>query len=350
MVTARKVLHCPKRQYSLRSSQTLGYLNNEPIHMHRVAILTYNNAALFELGCAVELFGLARPEFEHWYKCQVISFSQGPFSFIAGLEINSKCIKSLKPFDLLVIPSWPTGDAEIPDVMASAIKKFYRDGKRIISFCSGAFLLAELGLLNGGKATTHWRCADSFKEKFSDVEYVDDVLYLYNGRIGCSAGSSAAIDLGIEVIRRDFGYEIANTVARRLVLSAHRKGGQSQFAETPVANESSQFSQALDWALRHITKPIDIELFASKANMSRRTFDRKFRANLNLTPKEWLTHQRLNLAKELLEKHPYGIEKVAELSGFENATTMRHHFRKELGVSPSVHREQFNARLNYRSD
>ncbi|MGD9010486.1 MAG: helix-turn-helix domain-containing protein [Desulfobacteraceae bacterium] len=314
--------------------------------MHRVAILAYDKVALFELGCAVELFGLPRPEFENWYECEVVSFSRGPLSSTAGIELNVNVVKDLNNFNLLVIPSWPTDMIVIPERTAKAIRTFYSDNKRIISFCSGAFLLAKLGFLNGKKATTHWRYAQLFKATFPEIEYVDDVLYLYDGRIGCSAGSSAAIDLGLEVIRSDYGFQIANKVARRLVLSAHRKGGQTQFAETPVQEKPNPFVKALDWAMQNLNKPIDICSFAEKANMSRRTFDRKFRANLNLTPKAWLTHQRLNLSKELLENYEYSIEKVAELSGFENATTMRHHFRKELGVSPSFHREQFNPMFN----
>lgn len=314
--------------------------------MHRVAILTYDRVALFELGCAVELFGLPRPEFEHWYACEVVSFSRGPFSSTAGIELSSKFVKDLNKFDLLVIPSWPTDSTEIPEPMATAIRKFYSDNKRIISFCSGAFLLATLGFLNGKKATTHWRHAELFKATFPAIEYVEDVLYLYDGHIGCSAGSSAAIDLGLEVIRSDFGFQVANKVARRLVLSAHRKGGQTQFAEAPVQEKPSRFVKALDWAMQHLSDPIDIGAFAEKANMSRRTFDRKFRANFNVSPKEWLTYQRLNLSKELLENYDHSIETVAELSGFANATTMRHHFRKALGVSPSFHREQFNPLIN----
>jgi AraC family transcriptional activator FtrA len=317
--------------------------------MHRVAILTYDHVALFELGCAVELFGLPRPEFEKWYSCEVVSFRRGPLSSTAGIRLNSKLVTDLNKFNLLVIPSWPTDSRVISEPMATEIRKFYNDNKRIISFCSGAFLLATLGFLNGKKATTHWRYALLFKSTFPEIEYVDDVLYLYDGRIGCSAGSSAAIDLGLEVIRRDFGFHVANKVARRLVLSAHRKGGQTQFAEAPVQEKPSRFAKALDWAMQHLNDPIDICAFAEKANMSRRTFDRKFSADLNLTPKEWLTHQRLNLSKELLENYDYSIEKVAELSGFANATTMRHHFRRELGVSPSFHREQFNPIVNKRT-
>jgi AraC family transcriptional activator FtrA len=203
-------------------------------------------------------------------------------------------------------------------------------------------LLAELGLLNGKKATTHWRYAGLFRARYPQVGYCEDVLYVYDGRIGCSAGSSAAIDLGLEVIRQDFGYRIANKVARRLVLSAHRKGGQTQYAETPVPQKVSPLTRALDWAARHIGDPIDIFTFARKANMSRRTFDRKFRANLGLSPKEWLTHQRLNLARELLEDHDHSVEKVAELAGFVTAATLRHYFRKEFGIPPSRHRERFH--------
>jgi AraC family transcriptional activator FtrA len=168
-------------------------------------------------------------------------------------------------------------------------------------------------------------------------------LYCYDGQIGCSAGSSAGLDLGIEVIRNDYGHDIANSVARRLVVSAHRKGSQSQFSEAPVQRENSQFSAALDWALRNLNTDFDINVFAEKAFMSRRSFDRKFKANFNLSPKEWLTHQRLNYAKSMLETKEFSIEKIAELTGFNNSITMRHHFRKELGISPTFYRDQFKS-------
>ncbi|RYZ88856.1 MAG: helix-turn-helix domain-containing protein, partial [Moraxellaceae bacterium] len=232
----------------------------------------------------------------------------------------------------------------VPIELANAIQKFSSENKRIISFCSGAFLLAELGLLDGRKATTHWRYADKFKAKYKHTEYVDDVLYVYDGKIGCSAGSAAAIDLGIAIIKGDYGYKIANTVARRLVMSAHRSGGQSQFVEAPIIEKPNLFSQALDWALKNITTAIDVETFARHANMSRRTFDRKFRSTLNITPNEWISLQRLDVAKQLIETTTYNVDKVAQLSGFENAISMRHHFRKALGISPTQYREQFGHR------
>jgi len=311
--------------------------------MYRVAILMFEHTALFELGCAVELFALPRPEFKQWYDTEVVTFSKQQSTVAGGLQLKCKTVKNLDQYDLLIIPNWSTNIGSIDKTMSRVITQFYQQGKRIISFCSGAFLLAQLGILNQRVAITHWRYANEFKKQFPRIHYVEDVLYVYDGQIGCSAGSSAAIDLGLEVIRQDFGYEAANAVARRLVLSAHRKGGQSQFSELDINNSTSQFSKALDWAMSHMTSTLRIDDLAEKANMSRRTFDRKFKASLNITPKEWITYQRLNLAKSLLEKHTFGIEKIAELSGFDNATTMRHHFRKEFGVSPSLHRNQFKA-------
>jgi AraC family transcriptional activator FtrA len=198
-------------------------------------------------------------------------------------------------------------------------------------------------LLDGRRGVTHWRYADEFKSRFPLTEYVENVLYLYEGKIGCSAGSSAAIDLGIEVIRIQYGYQIANQIARRLVLAAHRNGGQSQFVEAPIPKQTSHFSETLDWAIQHIEQSIEINQLADKANMTRRTFDRHFRKTINMSPKEWLIQQRLERAKTLLESTGQNIEIIAHHSGFETAMAMRHNFRKYLGVSPSIYRKQFSS-------
>lgn len=312
--------------------------------MHKVAILTYDHAALFELGCAVELFALPRPEFEEWYDCDVVSFTDGPLSVTGGISISAKKIEDLSPYSTLIIPSWPTNITALSGLLADEVKRFHQQGKRILSFCSGAFLPATLGFLDGRKATTHWRYANKFKVRFPKVGYIDDVLYVYESNIGCSAGSASAIDLSLEVIRNDYGYEAANKVARRLVMSAHRNGGQSQFVETPIQPKPNQLSETLDWALLNLDKAIKVQDLATRANMSRRTFDRKFRQTLNISPKEWLITQQLNLARELLERSEQSIEHVAEHSGFDNATTLRHHFRKNLSVSPRQYRNQFAAK------
>lgn len=310
--------------------------------MHQIAILTYPQAALFELGCAVELFALPRPEFEHWYQCEVVSFSAPPLSVTGGIQLLSKTVDSLDAYSMLVIPSWPVNRDNVAPAIDAEIHRFYQQGKRIISFCSGAFLLAELGLLNGRQATTHWRYADLFRQRFPAVNYVEDVLYIYQPPLGCSAGSAAALDLGIEIIRQDYGYKIANQVARRLVLSAHRKGGQSQFVETPLLQHSPLFSATLDWALSHLSDKVSIDGLAKRAGMSRRTFDRKFRTTFNMSAQQWLILQRVEHVKALLEHGNNNIEHIAARSGFENAVTLRYHFRKVLGVSPAEYRQQFN--------
>lgn len=309
--------------------------------MRRIAILTHAHCSLFELGCAVELFALPRPEIAHWYACDVVNLEGAPFESTAGVTIAAKCVTNLSDYDTLVIPSWPTQGDPVPEVLAREVRAFAQAGKRLLSFCSGAFLLAELGLLGGRQATTHWRYAERFKARFAQVDYVDDVLYVWQDPIGCSAGSAAALDLGLAVIRHDFGYKVANQVARRLVMSAHRAGGQSQFVEAPMLAVPNQFAGALDWAQQHLTSPINVDQLAARANMSRRTFERKFRASFNLSPNEWLIQQKIERAKGLLEETTLPLERLAEQSGFDSVVTLRHHFRRLLGVSPKQYQQQF---------
>lgn len=309
--------------------------------MHRIAILTHPHCSLFELGCAVELFALPRPEIEHWYHCDVVNLDHAPFCSTAGVIIQAAHIDTLAGYDTLVIPSWPTDNQVVPPFIDKEVREFARAGKRLLTFCSGAFLLGELGILNGRQATTHWRYAERFKQRFPQVDYVDDVLYVWQDPIGCSAGSAAALDLGLAVIRHDFGYKIANQVARRLVISAHRAGGQSQFVEAPIPAIPNQFAGALDWAQQNLATSPNIGQLARRANMSRRTFERKFRASFNLSPNEWLIQQKVERAKGLLEETALPMERLAEQSGFESVTTLRHHFRRLLGVSPRQYQQQF---------
>ncbi|MCG6216215.1 helix-turn-helix domain-containing protein [Vibrio furnissii] len=309
--------------------------------MRRIAILTHAHCSLFELGCAVELFALPRPEITHWYACDVVNLEGAPFESTAGVTIAAKCVASLSNYDTLVIPSWPTQGDPVPEVLAREVRAFAHAGKRLLSFCSGAFLLAELGLLDGRQTTTHWRYAERFKTRFAQVDYVDDVLYVWQDPIGFSAGSAAALDLGLAVIRHDFGYKVANQVARRLVMPAHRAGGQSQFVEAPMLAVPNQFAGALDWAQQHLTSPINVDQLAARANMSRRTFERKFRASFNLSPNEWLIQQKIERAKGLLEETTLPLERLAEQSGFDSVVTLRHHFRRLLGVSPKQYQQQF---------
>lgn len=308
--------------------------------MIRVAILTYPDTALFELGCAVELFALPRPEFPDWYQADVISFDKQALRATGNILLQVKQLESLTGYDMLVIPGWPLALQPAEDLL-SEIRALHRRGGTVISFCSGAFLLAASGLLAGRTATTHWRYAEAFRQRFPTVHYADDGLYVFEDRIGCAAGSSAALDLGMAVIRQHHGYQTANQVARRLVMAAHRSGGQSQFVETPVIRTSDRFADTLDWAIKHLSSGLSIDMLARRANMSRRSFDRKFRASMNISANDWLTLQKLELAKQLLESTQLSIERVASQAGFDNAITLRHNFRKHLQSSPGRFRRQF---------
>lgn len=317
--------------------------SNGKISEPKVAILTFDDIALFELGCAAELFSLPRPELEYWYKTDIVTFESQPMRATGGIMLQSQTVSNLDGYDMLVIPCWSAYPRPILRELKNAILKMHIQGKRIITFCSGVFLLAELGIMRGRQATTHWRYKNEFQQRFSDSQYVDDVLYLYDGEIGCSAGSSAAIDLGIEVIRQDFGHDVANKVARRLVLAAHRSGGQSQYVDKPVNKGRNLFSETLDWAIKNLDQKLDIDTLASQAGMSRRTFDRKFRSTFNMSANAWLIEQRIELAKQLLEETRHNIERVAQYSGFDNAMALRHHFRNQLNITPTRYREQFRA-------
>lgn len=309
--------------------------------MHNVAILAYNHLATFELACAIEIFALPRPEYSNWYNTEVISFDPGPLSATGGITINAKQVAHLQNYQTLVIPGWDIHSRQVKLNLAEQVVRFAEQGKRIICFCSGSFLPALLGLLVNKQATTHWRYADIFKQRFADIQFVNNVLYTIEGNIACSAGSAAALDLGLEIIRQDFGAKIANQIARRLVVSPHRQGGQAQYVETLVPTRQTPFADTLDWALGQLEQSMDVNDLAKRANMSRRSFDRHFRSSLGLSPKVWLNQQRIHLAKSLLETDQLSMEQLASRVGFENAITLRTNFQKYLGISPIQYKTQF---------
>lgn len=309
--------------------------------MIKVTILLCETLSLFELGCATELFALPRPEFEDWYQTQTVTLSDNTFTGPGNTVFKCPRVVKLPDTDLLVIPSFPVNIGTIDPLLASEVLRHYEQGGRIISFCSGSFLLAALGLLNQRTAITHWRYAGQFKQRFPHITYRDDSLYWYDGKIGCSAGSAAAIDLGVAVIRDDYGYEHGNAVARRLVLPAHRDGGQSQFVQTPLARTNSALAKVLDWAVKHSGPGLTVAQIANKANMTRRTFDRHFIRQFNMTPHQWLCERKLEVARQLLESTHLPIEQIAERAGFDSAVTLRHNFNKYLSVSPSKYRQTF---------
>ena len=309
----------------------------------RTAILAYDTIALFELSCAVELFLLPRREYSDWYEGQVLSISRGPIATTGNLQLLVDTKFDLSQVDFLVVPSWPVDGQALEDSIADQIRQFHKSGKRIISFCSGSFLLAQLGVLDGRVAVSHWRYSEAFRRRFPHIPYRDDILYSYDGVIGCSAGSAAAIDLGLAVIRGDYGYKRANEVARRLVLPAHRQGGQAQYTETPMLDAENSFSQSLDWATARLKERISIDRWSEKANMSRRNFDRRFRTSTGMSPNNWLILQRIELAKSLLETSGLSLDQIAHECGFGTTLNMNKHFKKHLTCTAKTYQRQFAA-------
>jgi transcriptional regulator GlxA family with amidase domain len=214
----------------------------------------------------------------------------------------------------------------------------------LVSICTGAFVLADAGVLDGRKATTHWLDAPEFRRRFPAVRCDPNVLYVDDGQVLTSAGIAAGIDLCLHVVRDDYGAAVANTVARRMVVSPHRQGGQAQYMTHTVTNEERQsLDTTRTWMLAHIREPLTIARMAAHARMSARSFARHFRAESGTTPLKWLLVQRLALAQQLLEETDMSITRIATRCGFGSVVTMRWHFRQERKVSPAAYRQTFRA-------
>ena len=310
-----------------------------------VVALAYDGLCTFEFGIAVEVFALDRPEMgADWYKFAVANVDRGPLRASGGIKIIAGGgLDLLAKAGTIVIAGWKGIDVPVPPELATALRKAHARGARLITICSGAFVLAGAGLLDGRRATTHWRYIDAFAARFPQVRVERDVLYVDEGQIMTSAGSAAGIDLCLHLVRRDFGLKAANHVARRLVLPAHREGGQAQYVEQPVLSvqEGARLSPLIERLRKRLKEPLRIERLAHEAGMSTRTFVRRFQGATGLAPGRWLTQERVRLACTLLESSTSPVKTVAESCGFANEATLRHHFRNHLRVSPAAYRAKF---------
>ena len=311
-----------------------------------VAVLAYDGLCTFEFGVAYEVFGLPRPEMgPDWYRYQVVAVEDGPLRAAGGLTVSADSgLDQLAQADLIVIPGWRAIDAAAPERLLETLREAKRRGARVMSLCSGITVLAQAGLLSGLKATTHWRYAASIAARFPDIDLDPSVLYVDNGSVLTAAGSAAAIDLCLHVVRRDFGTEAANSVARRLVVPPHREGGQAQFIPGPVArdHEKERLSPLFDWMRENIDKDMPLTMLARRAGMSLRSFQRRFEEAAGMPPGEWIVMTRLREAQRLLETEARGdLEEIARVAGYGSAANLRHHFRTRLGISPAAYRRQF---------
>ncbi|WP_079168906.1 MULTISPECIES: GlxA family transcriptional regulator [unclassified Streptomyces] len=311
---------------------------------HRVAVLVDENTNPFELGCATELFGLPRPELDR----QLYEFAlcapgdrtamRNRFFTLTG----TAGLEAAEAADTLVVPSRPdVSRPRHPDVL-DAIRRAHRRGARLVSFCTGAFALAEAGVLDGRRATTHWQCAELLRSRYPAVRVEPDVLFVDDGSVLTSAGSAAALDLGLHIIRRDHGAETANTISRRLVFPANRDGGQRQFIERPMPDlPDESLAPVLAWAQERLDAPLTVADLAAEAAVSTTTLYRRFRTQLGTTPLGWLTTQRVTLARRLLERGDTGIDAVARHSGLGTPANLRILLRRETGLTPSAYRQRF---------
>jgi len=316
-----------------------------PVRGHRplVVAIVYDGLAMFEFGVVTEAFALPRPDIGvPWYRFQVCAAQRGPIRALGGLTVEVRNgLRALTAADTIVVPGWNIDEVP-PAALLNAIRRAYARGARVVSICSGVFVLAAAGLLDGRRASTHWRYADRLAERFPDIVVERDVLYVDEGRVITSAGSAAGIDLCLHIIRKDYGAEVDNRVARRWVMPPHRDGGQSQYVtEVMHADSAAGLAPLLEWAQANLHRDLTIRELARRAHMSERSFARHFRAASGTTPHQWLVHQRIIAAQRRLETTDDGIDGVAEHVGLGTAATLRHHFRRLFGTAPLMYRKRF---------
>jgi AraC family transcriptional activator FtrA len=312
-----------------------------------VAVVAYDRLCAFEFGIVLEVFALPRPELPvTWYRCTVCAVERGPLTATGGVRVHgARGLAGLRDAETIVIPGWRDPDEVPPAALLRALRRAHDRGARIVAICSAAFVLAAAGLLDGRRATTHWHYADRLQARYPRVRVESNVLYVDEGNVLTSAGSAAGIDLCLHVVRRDYGAEIANRVARRLVMPPHRDGGQAQYVTQPVSRRpAGGLARALDWALARLNGPLALDDLAREANMSVRTLARRFVQESGSTPHRWLTHQRLLAAQRRLETTDDSIDTVARAAGFDTAMTLRHHFRRTFGTTPTAYRRRFSVR------
>jgi len=252
-------------------------------------------------------------------------------------------LAAIEAADLVIVPNWRSPTEPPPEPVLEALRTAHAKGGRIAGLCSGAFVLAEAGLLDDRPATTHWAMAGLLAERFPKVRMQESVLFVDDGDILTAGGGAAGMDLGLHLIRVLRGAEVANRLARAMVVPPHRSGGQAQFIESPVPEPdvSDPVGSAMDWALGRLDQVLPVDELARRANMSRRNFDRRFREITGAAPATWLTHQRVIHAQRLLESTGLPVDTVARQCGFSSAAALRPHFRRVVGVAPAAYRETF---------
>ncbi len=313
------------------------------IDHRQVVALLYDGLCGFEFGIATELFALPRPEFSAWYRFAVCSHETGSFVMSGGVSVHAPGrLGRLDRAGTIVIPGWRNIHETPPAPVLRKLRRAQDRGARLVSFCSGAFVLAAAGVLNGRRVTTHWRYADALQDRYPELTVDAKVLYVDEGNILTSAGSAAGVDMGLHLIRRDFGSAVANQVARRLVLPPHRDGGQVQFIDHRIADQGDDgIAELLDWLRQHLKESHTVASMARQARLSPRTLARRFQERVGMSPHAWLVRERVRLAEQALETSSVGMDRLALDCGFGSAQLLRLHFRRIVGTTPTAYRRAF---------
>jgi transcriptional regulator GlxA family with amidase domain len=303
--------------------------------MKTVALAATDGMLSFELAIASEVFG-ENPRYD-FAVCGSAPVLAGRFRLEPEHGFDR-----LARSDTVLVPGWADVDVDPPADLLDAVREAHARGARVASLCTGAFVLAAAGLLDGLRATTHWAHTGVLAARYPGIEVDPDVLYVDNGSVLTSAGKAAAMDLCLHLVRTDHGSAVANTIARRLVVPPHRDGGQAQFVPAPVPDRDDHpLTELFPWAAERLDRPLSVDDLARRANMSARTLSRHFRTVTGTTPLQWLLTQRIRRAQELLETSQSSVEAVAEAVGMGTATTLRRHFHRTVGVAPDAYRRTF---------
>ncbi|WNO75076.1 MULTISPECIES: helix-turn-helix domain-containing protein [unclassified Streptomyces] len=309
--------------------------------MRSVALALYDGAMLFEAAAACEVFGVDRELTDAWYDFRVCGPTEA--SLGSWLKLDTPYdYDALADADTVIVPACGDVEADPPADLVDAVRAAHERGARLVSLCTGAFVLAAAGVLDGRRATTHWEHTAALAARYPRIEVDPDVLYIDDRTVLTSAGKAAGMDLCLHIVTADHGAAVANALARRLVVPARRAGGQAQFVAVPaVADTGHAFADLLHWVSGRLDEPLTVPDLARQANMSTRNLTRRFTAATGTTPLRWLHTQRIHRAQELLETTDDSIELIAARTGMGTAATLRRHFHRALGVPPDIYRRTF---------
>jgi transcriptional regulator GlxA family with amidase domain len=304
---------------------------------HRVVALALPPVVSFDLSVPAQVFG----RYESPYTFEACGPEPGLVQTTTGFSVHvERGLEALTDADTVLVPGFEP--APLPEAILAALRAAHARGARVGSICTGAFALAQAGLLDGRRATTHWAYASRLARTYPEVRVDPDVLYVDEGDIVTSAGVAAGIDLCLHLVRRDIGAEAANAIARQIVVAPHRDGGQAQFVDAPLPPADERgLAVTRAWALDRLREPLTVAAMAAHAGCSERTFARRFRAETGTTPLQWLLRQRVLHARRLLEATDLPVEHIADAAGFGTATSLRSHFRRALATTPVAYRRTF---------